>query len=422
MNITPPITLIQLISEQTMQNLLPILRFRPSHVVHLSTRRTAARSNDIVKAANQCGVTFQLEQIRLSDMPTIAETSRAVGRAIDAAHDRKHTPLVNFTGGTKLMSIGAYSAAASSSPPTISFYVDTDDERFVDGGTAEGLKQLLDGDYSFTQLHDCLNVAAIAAAHGQYHVSDGRDWRPFAQLAQYFLDNPDKEQATYDALFGENGIFPRGTTPNSPEQWLESLDRSLNLPPDVAKHAADAGLLRLASDGRYKLPDDARTSLQSLVDARAQGESVQNYDRQRIAATETCQFSVTFLTGGWWEVAVAHAAHSSGLFRDLRWSATVGPIARGGLEEDILAVDGVQIVCISCKRGGNKTRLLPHLEEFGARARRVGGNFTRRFLAIYVPPKGQTFGALRRRADELGIVILTRADLNKQNAFARPGR
>lgn len=97
MNTLPPITLIQLISEQTMQNLLPILRFRPSHVVHLSTRRTAARSNDIVKAAGQCGVTFQLEQIRLSEMPTIVETSRAVGRAIDAAHDRKHTPLVNFT-------------------------------------------------------------------------------------------------------------------------------------------------------------------------------------------------------------------------------------------------------------------------------------------------------------------------------------
>lgn len=422
MNNPRPITLIQLISEQTMQNLLPILRFRPSHVVHLSTRRTAGRSNDIVKAANQCGVTFQPEQILLSGMPTIIEASRVVRKAITAAHAREHTPLVNFTGGTKLMSIGAYSAAASSSPPAASFYVDTDDEEFVDGGTAEGLKQLLEGDYSFTQLRDCLNVATIAAAHGQYYVSEGRHWQPFVPLARYLLDNPEQEQATYDAFYGENGLFPRCTIPSSPEQWLESLDRSLNLPPDVARHAADAGLLRLTSDGQYKLPDNARSNLQFLVDARAQGKSVHDYDRQRIAATEACQFSVNFLTGGWWEVAVAHAAHSTGLFRDLRWSATVGPIARGGLEEDILAVDGVQIVCISCKRGGNKTRLLPHLEEFAARARRVGGNFTRRILALYVPPRGQTFIALRRRADELGINILTPSGLNNPMAFARTAR
>lgn len=419
MNTAQPITLIQLISEQTMQNLLPILRFRPSHVVHFGTGRTAARSNDIVRAASKCGATFQLERVRLSEMPSIAETSRAVTRAIAAANAQNRIPMVNFTGGTKLMSIGAYSAAATCSPPAISFYVDTDDERFVDGGTADGLEQLLEGDYSFTQLHDCLNVPAIAAANGHHNVSGRRNWQPFVPLALHLLGNHDQELATYESLFGKKGLFPHGETPKIPEQWLESIDRPFTLPTDVARLAADIGLVRLTSDNTCMLPDATRAQLTELAEAQINNKHVPQYDQKRINATEVCQFTVTFLTGGWWEVAVAHAAHSTGFFRDLRWSATVGPAANGGLEEDILAVDGVQMVVISCKRGGNKSRLLPHLEEFNARARRIGGNFTRRILALYRPPKGSTLGALKLRADQLGISILTPDRLDNPLAFAR---
>ncbi|MGC8988956.1 MAG: hypothetical protein ACP5MD_02435 [Verrucomicrobiia bacterium] len=419
MNTAKPITLIQLISEQTMQNLLPILRFRPSRAVHFYTERTAARSTDIVRAADKCGVTFQLEPVPLSEMPQISETSEKVAKAINEARAQDRVPMVNFTGGTKLMSIGAYSAAARSSPPAISFYVDTDDERFVDGGTADGLEQLLEGDYSFTQLHDCLNVAAIAAANGQHNVSGGRDWQPFVPLALHLRKNPDHEQATFDAVFGENGLFPHGATPKSPKQWLESIDRPFTLPIDVARLAADIGLVRLTSDNTCMLPDATRAQLTELAEARINNEHVPQYDQKRINATEVCQFTVTFLTGGWWEVAVAHAAHSNTHFRDLRWSATVGPAANGALEEDILAVDGVQIVIISCKRGGNRSNLLPHLEELNARARRIGGNFTKRFLALYRPPKGPTLSALKRRADQLNISILTSDCLDNPLAFAR---
>ncbi|HOK76084.1 MAG TPA: DUF1887 family CARF protein [Verrucomicrobiota bacterium] len=422
MNTPKPITLIQLISEQTMQNLLPILRFRPSHVVHFGTGRTATRSNDIVRAASKCGATFQLEQVRLSEMPSIAETSRAVTKAINSAHNQGHIPMVNFTGGTKLMSIGAYSAAANCSPPAISFYVDTDDERFIDGGTAEGLSRLLEGDYSFTQLHDCLDVAAIAAAHGQYDVSKGLDWKRFLPLAQHLLGNHDQEQATFEALFGKNGLFPHGATPKSPEHWLEFIDRPFNLPADVARHAEALGLLRLTPDNSCRLPDQTRAQLTELAKARMNKETVPEYDQKRIEATKACEFTATFLTGGWWEVAVAHAADSTGFFRDLRWSATVGPVAQGGLEEDILAVDGVQMVVISCKRGGNKSRLLPHLEEFNARARRIGGNFTRRILALYLTPNGSAVNALHRRADQLDISILTPDRLNNPLAFARKNK
>jgi len=46
-----PLTLIQLVSEQTVQNLLPVLRLRPDRLVHLAAPRTVHRSSLIAEAA-----------------------------------------------------------------------------------------------------------------------------------------------------------------------------------------------------------------------------------------------------------------------------------------------------------------------------------------------------------------------------------
>jgi len=45
------LTLIQLVPEQTMQSLLPVLRLKPDHLVHLASPRTANRSAWIAEAA-----------------------------------------------------------------------------------------------------------------------------------------------------------------------------------------------------------------------------------------------------------------------------------------------------------------------------------------------------------------------------------
>lgn len=411
MNIDNPVTLIQLISEQTMQNLLPILRFRPARVVHLCTSKTASRSAHIAKAAQCCNTSFELEQVRLSAMPSIKETVGAVKTAIDAARAAHNTPLVNFTGGTKLMSIGAYWAAKSSTPPVVSFYVDTEDEKFVDGQTAEGLGTLLAGDTSFAQLHRFLNVPTIAAANGQDLASPGRDWRPFLTLARYLFEHPSEEQATFEAIYGPNGLCPNAQAPNSPEKWLKLLDKPFALPRAVADLVTRINLVRPTTNGLCQLPDTTRNQLTDLVRSRRENMSSENYETQRIAAIEPLQFSLAFLTGGWWEVIVADMAQSSGLFRDVRWNVITGNQPTNSLEEDILAVEGVQIVHISCKRGGNRARLLPHLYEFDARARNIGGTFTRRFLALYLQPTPNAMKNLRRRAAQLGIVVLTASDI-----------
>jgi hypothetical protein len=144
---------------------------------------------------------------------------------------------------------------------------------------------------------------------------------------------------------------------------------------------------------------------------------VTDFKRSYFKATSAIQQTTAFLTGAWLEVSVMQAAERSGLYRDLRWSVNVGERDGADLEEDIVGIDGVQVLFVSCKRGGAKSRLLPQLDEMNARARSVGGNFTRRILAIALTPTGFTDRSLRQRAKELGIRIITGDDLRAGTAF-----
>lgn len=409
MDVSAPLTLIQLVSEQTMQNLLPVLSLKPARVFHLVTPKTAARSAFIIEAARHAQVISELENIRLSEMPSIKETSRAVVRCIAEARTLRHAPVVNFTGGTKLMSIGAYEA--SMREEVISLYVDTDHQQFLDGHTGPKLNSVLGDDFSFTPLQRMLTVNSIAVANGRQRVTGGRDWRPYLPLARHFLENPDDESATWLAVHGPNGICPGGREPRTPADWLSLLDLRLPLPTRVGEMALEANLVRASGQDRH-LPDAMRAGLEELACSK------QSTARDYFTTVRPLQFTLAFLSGGWWEVAVTDAAERSGQFRDLRWSVNVGE-RRGGFdpEEDIVGMNGVRIAYFSCKRGGAKTRLVPLLDELDSRARSIGGNFTHRFLAVYQTLRWQSERNLKKRAQELGIRIITPADLNRPEIY-----
>jgi len=191
------------------------------------------------------------------------------------------------------------------------------------------------------------------------------------------------------------------------------------LPAAVARLAIEAGLVRPgASTDTVLLPDGSRDELAELAAARSGKDHISDYDRRRIAATEAVQFPVNFLTGGWWEVIIIETARRIGRFRDLRWSAQVGQRGGPDLEEDVLGLDGVELLYISCKRGGQRARLLPLLEELRARAATIGGTFNRRYLAVRQPPKGGVARNLEQRAAELGIRLLLPENLNAADPFA----
>lgn len=396
-----------------MPNLLPALRLKPARLVHVVTPKTAARSACIAAAARRSGQSPVLETIQLSAMPGIAETYNVIKQAVTHAREQEQAALINFTGGTKLMSIGAFAAATELRAPSL--YVDTDDKVFVSGKTGDGLAEMLEQDFSFTPLRNSLTVDVVAVANGRERVTGGRPWKPYVGLAQHLLTHPEEERAIHEAIFGPGGWLPGGREPRKPQDWLPLLERGFTMPPETARLAADCGLVETEAAGICRLSAATTQPMWDLT----QG-FVTDFNRAYFKALAVIQQTTAFLTGAWLEVSVMHAAERSGLYRDLRWSVNVGEREGADLEEDIVGLDGVEVLYVSCKRGGAKARLLPLLDEMNARARSIGGNFTRRVLAIALPPTGFTDRSLRQRAKELGIRIVTGDDLRAGSAFPAP--
>lgn len=405
-----PLCLIQLVSEQAMPNLLPILRLQPARVFSITTEATADRAPKIQSAALRAGCRFEHDSVRLSGMPSILETARAVHRCIALARSAGLTPVLNFTGGTKLMSIGAFQQAAADAVP--SFYVDTRAERLEDGATAPGFLALLGGDASLSSITPSLTLDVIVAACGHQSVCPGRDWRPLVPAADFLLRHPGDAALVKEALHGRNGLFPNGREPRRPEDWLPFLDKTFPLPPELLRLLAPTGAVRALGDDRAALPDSTADALRHL----GSGEHIPGFAALYFEAVEPLQQSLAFLTGGWFEVVVARAMQLSGRFRDIRWSAKVGQLGGAFLEEDLLALDGLEAACVSCKSSSERNRTLSHLEEFQSRAHSIGGRMTRRFLAFLAlhDPKGH----IASRAAALGIKILTPSELSRPSPFA----
>jgi len=405
-----PLCLIQLISEQTLQNLLPINALLPRALLHLTTQKTAHRSAHIYHAASVSGAAAPLEIIRLSDMPSIEETARAVARGVDWALSKGLQPVVNFTGGTKLMSIGAYQQAGKSGVP--SFYVDTQSGHFVDGATAAGLLELFAGDFSFSRIIADLSLDTMVVANGHRSVSAGRDWRSCLSAATAILENSRASEALTEALFGKNGLLPNSTEPRNAKDWLPVLRKPFPVPESLLGELVAAKVLLAGpSFGTALLPTHTLPDLQALA------SGVSGSSEAYFAAIEPVQQSISFLGGSWWEVVVAEAMVRSGRFQDLRWSAKITQQSGVPLEEDVLALDGADAVCVSCKKSsGGKARLIPHLDELSSRAKAIGGNFTRAFLAVHQFSRNEP--DIRARARELRIRILTPESLGDSAAFA----
>ncbi len=409
----PNIVLIQLISEQTMQNLLPILRLKPRRLVHLVTPKTAARSAVLKSAARAAGIDPELEFIQLSAMPGIPECFNAVSEILAKTRQAGGQTVVNFTGGTKLMSIGAFAAAQREKIPSL--YVDTQDACFVDGATSPEMLTLLGGDWSFTPIRNQLRVDVLGIANGVVRITGGKPWDAMLPLAEHLFRNPGDNEAALNAFHGTNGLFLGGREPRTPKDWLPFLNKPIPLPEAVARLTVDASLMRPGkTPNSVLLPDATRGELEHLAN-----HHVPDYNARYFRAVASLQHAAAFLTGAWWEVIVCDAAQKSALFRDLRWSAQVGDRNGPDTEEDVLGVDGVELLYINCKRGGAKARLLPLLEEIKARAATIGGSFNRRFLAVFQSPSGKVAANVRQRAREFGIRLITGDDVYQAGIFNR---
>jgi hypothetical protein len=124
-----------------------------------------------------------------------------------------------------------------------------------------------------------------------------------------------------------------------------------------------------------------------------------------IAAVGPFQENINLLGGGWWELAVYEAAQRSGRFRDLRWSVVVRS-ADQTFEKDIIAIEGLNLAIFSCKRGGDKGRLVGALDELDSSARQLGGSHAKRYLAIAQPISKGSFASVQERARQTRTTLL----------------
>lgn len=389
-----PLGLIQLVSEEAMPSLFPILALKPAALVHVTSQGFAQYSNPVLaaaKVANLCPKEDAFLHLPLPAMPSIIETHDAVKEGIDWLRVRGLQPIINFTGGTKLMSIGSFNAAASTTTPSL--YVDGDRQVFVDGKTGPELAALVDNGLALGTLAPLLSVRMVLTAYGCEVWNSKRNAKELAPVAAALLLNRDDEMQAFENMAGKKGAFASLRSSKSVARWREADKIRFNLPDSIGAAAEAAGLVRRAG-----------TQFHLSADLDHDHENAQSRQYRGPDPGQILQRRYQFLEGGWWEVAVAHAVEACSAFANMNVNLTIAKGGRLAMEEDVLAIQGLQLAYFSCKRSG-ADKLVRHLEEVDASARRLGGKMARKYLAVCHLPEFMREG-LQKRARQLHVTII----------------
>lgn len=395
-----------------MPSLFPILAFAPQAMVHVTSKGYERHSEPVLAAARLAGLCPPREAVwhrPLPPMPSIKDTFDAVKAGIEWLRARGLVPVINFTGGTKLMSIGAFYAAVSAS--VSSLYVDGENEILVDGATGPELTTLLDGDLSLRRFAPLLSVPLIVAAHGGEMRALGREFAADIPLAHHLLAHPQDEHQVWETLFSKSGAFARLQRATEKRDWLRAPEIRFTLPKQVRELAEAAGLVTV-KQGAAQLRCDEPEATAACYATGAQ----LSFDEIRRLVTPL-QTRLNFFGGGWWEVAVAEAMRASGIFADIHLGAEISKAGRNAMEEDILAAQGMQLAYVSCKRG-SQGRLQRQMEEVDASARRLGGKLARKYFAIDHLSEHMR-REMQKRGAQLRIHLIRPHDVTSGEALCR---
>ncbi len=387
-------TLLQLLSAQTLQNLLPIIALQPERVVSVASRGGFLDTADAIKSAynklrekhsDLRAVKFLPFEETASKTPDIQESQSVVLEYADQYPDL----CVNFTGATKMMSIGAYLVAKDRGLPT--YYCDTQSGWIVAGGTGEEQEQIDIG-----PIFEKLDVEVILEAYGK---SLGKHWR--SQLPT------DAEIA-----FGKTAFSLVQIQQHTFYKFIQTIRKSaepgMPLPaapnPSIEAflHQAVAlGYLKRHSMGLYELPFNS-----TYRDPKEKNNHKDHLLKQ--------------LDGSPFEYYVYDLVnHSKRYAAPLSNVEPVGdPISFG--EVDIICVDKKDkgLACISCKGSNLGAQKLEHLESFAKRADNLGGSFSKKILCVASEYFGGRGGPdykhlLTEKCKSLKIEILIGSEIQK---------
>lgn len=419
--------LIQLIGGQVLPNIFSILAVKPDVVVNIYTKQTKGQHADIMAWCSKFGPDFEIA-------PKFAKTDlldldfQHLGHNMDrqiqkvaeeALEDGDTLVILNMTGGTKPMSFCAIASCQNLESnrrfqqkgfKIPSFYVDTDNASFDFFSHADMKDQVL-ANYPFSKANSLSIGQIVETAQGRKVVSSKTEdvWQSaykVACLLQEEYNDFTPEDITYKNMVEmvskpleelvKEEKRPKKKTPQR-LRAKEFVQRALH-DPDLVKGLVAAGFEQ-REDSFYfpaTLQEEAALFQQEWEAMRLQSTTDKERKNALHGRGRTLLRKITgiqnFISGGWWEILVAHAYKACHKGHKVLWSVeTVNDSATPGkdggpqlepVETDIIATDGKSITCISCKRGLHK-QVNQELEQHCARTQMLGGIISKRRIAVY---------------------------------------
>jgi len=336
-------TMIALVSDQRMQNVIPILQKGAEYrelILVLSKERTSGEPLErFVNSANDMKAVLcaHVAKVTVSDTYVdpydIEAVRQAIGSLIHNTGERENL-VVNISGGTKPMAIGTFQAAQSAS--VVSIYTNTED--------GELLWLSPDGSVRAERIRVVgLDVPLYIRAYGETVASS----RTVADL--------DPREIEWAKIIAENHEILYKKIINPLNSRVRDARKKGSGPPfhyEVKPTRRQrAAILRLAEAGLWSWDDDA-------------GEII-----------VADQSSAKFLDGLWVEVYAAIQLQETGCFDDVRLNVTLEGVEG---EMDVVAVSNGKIVLIECKSNVKRSEQLNKLDAF---RRRLGGPYAHAYYA-----------------------------------------
>ena len=336
-------TMIALVSDQRMQNVIPILQKGAEYrelILVLSKERTSGEPLErFVNSANDMKAVLcaHVAKVTVSDTYVdpydIEAVRQAIGSLIHNTGERENL-VVNISGGTKPMAIGTFQAAQSAS--VVSIYTNTED--------GELLWLSPDGSVRAERIRVVgLDVPLYIRVYGETVASS----RTVADL--------DPREIEWAKIIAENHeiLYKKIISPLNSR--VKDARKKGSGPPFHYKvkptRRQRAAILRLAEAGLWSWDDDA-------------GEII-----------VADQSSAKFLDGLWVEVYAAIQLQETGCFDDVRLNVTLEGVEG---EMDVVAVSNGKIVLIECKSNVKRSEQLNKLDAF---RRRLGGPYAHAYYA-----------------------------------------
>ena len=354
-------TLAHLIGEQTLPNLLAALALRPARIVHVTSdaKRFAAPIRNLERALALTGLKPAFHTLTL---PSANPAPAEVTAALATLPDDWQPAVLNLTGGTKLMSLGAHTWAELNHVPSL--YVDTSARTFTPTSSLP-----LPDHPGLPEIADTLSLETVLTAHGVPanqllgHAPTAPELA-FGQAAATAWTQ-DQTCSAWIKTLRAAWLLPNGFP--LPEAWRTAVP----IPPaaaPLAQAAVSAGWAKIDTLGRFLPQLPALQSGDQATRTAFVADLLQN------------------LEGGWFELHVAALMLATAHFHDLRWSVETtrdrSDLALG--ENDLVALDRRTLspLFVSCKSSTSFEKPLEHIFALRQRATHFGGTFAHAVLCV----------------------------------------